>query len=197
MKKALGAMVALALALPGAAQQKNDEVVVDEAGGVSLQRPPKPAKGENLWKCQAEGRVFSNTKACVTHVMDDLSAEIVAQMPEEGKQWSELKTIGKNVLDNWKENLKPKDGKEAQWKDFKSKTDEKSKFPAAGNAYYIEGQIELPDGGKKELREYIFIKNDILYRFVIMGFPGKFKEKERDMMFIMSAVKFFKPPKRK
>ncbi|MBI2930852.1 MAG: hypothetical protein HYY16_04310 [Planctomycetes bacterium] len=178
-----------------AAQQ--DMVASRPEHGISIRKPP-----DEKWKTQNEGRFFKEA-VCVTHNLVDLSLEAVAQFAEEGKQFPELKEIGKDILGKYHENTKPKDDKDAPWKDFKVvKEDGKAKFRGGQgvgqtNAFHIEAVITYPNEGKQELREWIFVKGSGLYRFVILCAPGEYQKKTREIQFIMQNFRIMKREQKK
>jgi len=195
------AILVLAMAATLVAQEKKQEMVVSKPeDGISMQKP-----NDEKWKVQSDGRMWKES-ICVNHIIDDLSAEANAQYLADGTKWPDggIKEIGKGQISSFREETKPKEkDKEPNWKEFKVvKEDEKAKFPGgpgvgSAQAYYIEAIITYKDDSQKELRMWIFFKNNALFKFIVLGNKGEYEKKAKDMAFIMSAFRIFKREKKK
>ncbi len=192
MKQAvMGALLVFVIGGFGLAQDKQPLFVREEAMGAQLSRP-----NDEKWKVQEKGRFFG-TCIGVTHIIDDLTIDVAVQQPEQGKQWKDLEEIGKDSMSEYRERTKPKEkDKPADFKEFKVIRDEKkAKYPGAGtpNAYYIEAVITYSDDSVKEMRHWIFIKNNALCQVGALGSKGEFAKKQKDADFILRSLQLWKP----
>lgn len=193
------ALLAAAFSIPASAQDKKPQqmTVMNEELGLSLTKP-----NDEKWKVSADGKWYGDCKVHAEHVIDDLGIDAHVQpgTNEYGKGWGPIKDIGDDVIKRYEENLKGKDGKDPAWKEFKIlKRDDRAKFPGGGGnqGFFVKAQFTDQGDGKKEIHQWLFIRNNNLYYFVVYGAPGEYDKKARDMQFIIQNFKIFKMKKAK
>jgi hypothetical protein len=193
---AVAGALAVLIGGAGVAQEKQPITVQNKQLGLAISRP-----NDEKWKCQESGRWY-NTCIGVTHVIDDLTVDAVASFLEPNTKWPDggVEAIGKDVLQNYRDNTKPESkDKPARWKEFKVITEEKkSKYPGAGGptAFYVQAHVTLGDDSVKELNEWVFLKSNNLYRVAVVGGKGEYKKKIKDVGFILGSLQISKPDKK-
>jgi len=191
----MGALLVFVIGTGGSAQDKEPRVVKNDELGIALTRP-----ADEKWKIQEKGRWLPGPG--VTHVIDPLNVDAFAEFLEPNTKWPDdgIEGIGKNLMSNYREKTKPKEkDKPADWKEFKViKEEKKAKYPGPGSptAYFIQAVITENDDTVKEIHEWIFLKNNNLYRVCVNGAKGEYTKKAKEVAAILGSLQIYKPNKK-
>jgi hypothetical protein len=169
--------------VPFSAQDNQENVRVFSDRGITLQKPAGAA-----WKFASKGEIYARCVR-VAH-SDGLAIEVLAENKADDWGVRALADYAKQEL----EDIKTCNA----WKEIKvTKKQSGVKFPGAGvgtpAAWHVEADVASADDRPYELREWIFLKSEILCLVYVLGPKGECEKHAKDIAAILAGLKVVKP----